>query len=67
MEQSLLTLLIDKLFDLNQIKWANIQIPTLINAILSFTNIKLYRSLIFEKILAFFNDLRRNTINDTNK
>ena len=66
MEQGLLVSLIEKLFDLNQIKWSNIQIPTLINAILSFSNIKSYRSIIFEKILAFFNELRLNCSNEAN-
>jgi len=66
MEQGLLFSLIEKLFDLNQIKWSNIQIPTLINAILSFTTIKSYRSIIFEKILTFFNELRRNCSNEAN-
>ena len=65
MEQVLIISLIEKLFDLEQIKWEINQISTLINATLSFANIKSYRPLIFEKILVFFNDLRQSCSNES--
>lgn len=54
------------MLDLNEIQWTNIQIPSMINTLLSFCSQKQYRQIIFEKILQFFSDLRNDPKNENN-
>lgn len=54
------------MLSLNEIEWTNIQIPSMINTLLSFCNQKQYRQIIFEKILQFFSDLRNDAKNENN-
>ncbi|CAF0898848.1 unnamed protein product [Brachionus calyciflorus] len=66
LEQKEIKIFLDKMFNISEINWSNIQIPPLINNVLSFCTQKQNRQLIFEKILQFFNELRKNPANLSN-
>ena len=58
MEPAQTSRLLDKLFNLSEIAWSTANIPTLVQAVLTFNAKKCSRTLLFEKVLAFFAELR---------
>lgn len=60
--------LLEKLFDLAEMTWQSLQIPTLINSILSFSYVQSpSRVLMFEKMLQFFAESRRRRADGSKK
>ena len=58
LDQSQIKLVLNKLFDSDEIQWTFENIPKLINSILKLTN-KTNRMVVFEDVLKFMNNLRK--------
>ncbi len=56
--------LLDKLFNLAEIAWSPVNIPPLVQTVLTFNATKCSRTLLFEKLFAFFSQLRAQLINE---
>ena len=62
MENDQVRNLVEKLLDIDEIKWNLVNLPAVMNAILSFASNKSNRPLILDAILTYFNQFYSNQV-----